>query len=74
MEITFRDFIVKFKSLILAVIALGVMMYVVSYLLDPNQEEQILNTLNNLGGLFIILPFILILFFFVMKEMTKLNR
>lgn len=68
MEAGYKSFWVKFKSQILALIFIGMMMLVFVILLAPDRSEQILDTLTILAVFLITIPFLLILFRHLFKD------
>lgn len=71
MEIKIKDIIIKFKTEILAVIALGIMMLVIAAYIPDEYTKSII---ISLGTLLIMFPVFLILIFYTLNQMAGMRR
>ena len=74
MEAKRKEFSLKFKKEILAVIFLGIITLVIASILDPDRSDQIFDTLKILGVLLVIMPLILILYRYSMEDIRKSKK
>ena len=74
MDAGYKDFSLKFKSLILALVFLGIMTLVIVFLLAPDRSEQTLDALTFLAVILIMIPLLFITLQYFMKERATWNR
>ncbi len=71
MEIKIKEILIKFKTEILAVIFLGILMLVIAAYIP---DEYVKSVLISLGTFLIMSPALLILLFYAMNQILKLSR
>lgn len=66
------EVIFKFKKEIFGLVLAGIIMLMIAYLLAPDKGEQIIDTLRSFGALLIIIPFLLIILIYIIKERANI--
>jgi len=69
MEAFYKNFKFTTKNLMITLIFMGIIMLVVSFYLPYDQNNEIKETLKNLGIITIIIPFVVIIALYIKKEM-----
>lgn len=74
MEISHKKTKLKITNLMLAIIFMGFIMLIFAIIFSPDRNEQIVDTLETFGVLFMILGLFVITFQYLMKERARLNK
>ena len=69
MEAFYKNLKFTTKNLMITLIFMGIIMLVVSFYLPYDQNNEIKETLKNLGIITIIIPFVVIIALYIKKEM-----